>query len=413
MHAHAVSFTPRAPSLPLQKGLVAMVYSMNDILAKDVFLVESLDGTHESVNHLKAVVVLRPTIENVRLLVGHLREPKFAEYHLFFTNIVPQDILRKVADADHLGVVKTVQEAYTDYYAVNPDLFSLNLHGSLALSKPKAGYSAAEEAMLKRCTSSLLALLLSFKVKPYVRYLASSDAAASVAREVTGTIGGERELFTFQRTGGVPLLLILDRKEDPVTPLLTQWTYQAMVHELLPSGIKNNRVDTRHVQGVSKDLEEVVLSSVDDKFYHDNMYSNYGDLAAALKSMLDDYTRAQGAHSNISSIEDMQRFVDKYPELKSKGLAVGKHVALTGEIGKAVDAKRLMEVSELEQAVACTDAPLDQLRDITALLTGESAPGAPAVDAVEALRLLMLYTLRYEKTKPQQVAELRRLVSDR
>ena len=52
-----------------------------------------------------------------------------------------------------------------------------------------------------------------------------------------------------------PLLLVLDRREDPVTPLLTQWTYQAMVHELMPGGIKANTVDLRGVKGVSKDLE--------------------------------------------------------------------------------------------------------------------------------------------------------------
>ena len=35
--------------------------------------------------------------------------------------------------------------------------------------------------------------------------------------------------------------LILDRKDDAVTPLLTQWTYQAMVHQAV--GIRLNRVD--------------------------------------------------------------------------------------------------------------------------------------------------------------------------
>lgn len=29
------------------------------------------------------------------------------------------------------------------------------------------------------------------------------------------------------------MVLLLDRRDDPVTPLLTQWTYQAMVHELV------------------------------------------------------------------------------------------------------------------------------------------------------------------------------------
>ena len=57
------------------------------------------------------------------------------------------------------------------------------------------------------------------------------------------TTGKERELFDFgTRSAEVaPVVLLVDRKEDPVTPLLTQWTYQAMVHELL--GIQANRLN--------------------------------------------------------------------------------------------------------------------------------------------------------------------------
>ena len=36
----------------------------------------------------------------------------------------------------------------------------------------------------------------------------------------------------------------------------------------------------------------------------------------------------------------MQRFVDAYPELKAKGLAAGKHVALMGEIAQAIEQRR-------------------------------------------------------------------------
>lgn len=53
----------------------------------------------------------------------------------------------------------------------------------------------------------------------------------------------EAPLFDFRRAEGPMLLLVLDRADDPVTPLLLQWTYQAMVHELLT--ITNNRVDLR------------------------------------------------------------------------------------------------------------------------------------------------------------------------
>lgn len=67
------------------------------------------------------------------------------------------------------------------------------------------------------------------------------------------------QIFDFRRPGQggseAPTLLILDRKDDPLTPLLSQWTYQAMVHELL--GLNNNRVVLKDAPGITKDLEEV------------------------------------------------------------------------------------------------------------------------------------------------------------
>ena len=103
-------------------------------------------------------------------------------------------------------------------------------------------------------------------------------------------------------------------------------------------------------------------------------------------------------------------FVDKYPELRSKGLAVGKHVALMGEMSAAVDSKRLMELSEIEQNVACSDNPNDHLRDVQTFLT---SPNNGTVDPFDALRLFMIYALRYERARPDKVAELRRFVSER
>ena len=147
------------------KGIVSMVFSMGELLQRDVFLVETLDAKHEALGHLKAVCLLRPTPANVKELCRHLREPKFLEYHVFFTNILPQDMLRSLADADHLSVVKQVHECYADFFAQAPDLFSLSLSGSLGLSRPKELYAQADELNLKRCASGLVALLLSLKIK--------------------------------------------------------------------------------------------------------------------------------------------------------------------------------------------------------------------------------------------------------
>lgn len=68
----------------------------------------------------------------------------------------------------------------------------------------------------------------------------------------------ESSLFDFRLTQTPPLLLILDRRNDPVTPLLSQWTYQAMVHELI--GIQNGRVDLSNVPGIRPELKVNTLN---------------------------------------------------------------------------------------------------------------------------------------------------------
>lgn len=67
-----------------------------------------------------------------------------------------------------------------------------------------------------------------------------------------------------------------------------------------------------------------------------------------------------------------------------------------------------MEVSELEQNVACQDSPNDQFKAIVELVRTSGS----SLDPLDALRLLMLYTLRYERARPDKVTELRRAMID-
>ena len=193
------------------------------------------------------------------------------------------------------------------------------------------------------------------------------------------------------------LLLVLDRMDDPVTPLLSQWTYQAMVHELL--GLNNSRVILRHAPNVSRDLEEVVLSSCPghDDFFDRHRNSNFGELGEAIQDLLRDYqakTRGMDDVTNLRSIEEMQEFMERYPELRSRGHAVSKHVAIMGELARLVEVCNLMDVSAFEQDLACSDDQAGHLRSLMSRLD------SPDVKIPDKLRLGMLYALRYEDAVP-------------
>lgn len=360
-------------------GFVSMVYTQSQILQKEVFLFEKIDqANREVMGHLKAVCFLRPTEENIKLLKDELSSPKYGEYHIFFSNTLKNVLLEELAQADEHEVVKEVQEYFADYFAVNYDLFSFNLEGV-----------TFSDANLSRITDGIASVLLSLKKRPYVRYQKKSNLTYRVAQELTRRMSQETELFEFRRTDVPPLLLILDRRDDPVTPLLMQWTYQAMVHELLT--IFNNRVDMKNVPGIREELKEIVLSPESDPFFKQNMYANFGDLGVAVKTLVDEYQDKSKLTTNIQTIDDMKKFVESYPEFRKMAGNVSKHVAVMSELSRTMDARSLMDVSELEQELACNHNPSEAYTKVVNMVEN------PNINKWDKLKLVLLYSIRYEE----------------
>lgn len=180
-------------------------------------------------------------------------------------------------------------------------------------------------------------------------------------------------MFDFRLSQVPPLLLIVDRRNDPVTPLLSQWTYQAMVHELI--GIQNGRVDLSQapdvrpelkVRGavttsrlVLNDAQEITLTPSTDPFFASNCLATFGDLGQTLKNYVESYQSrsqsialASAGGNSLASISDMKRFIEEYPEFRKLGGNVSKHVALVGELSRLVAKQKLLETGEVEQGLA-------------------------------------------------------------
>ena len=171
---------------------------------------------------------------------------------LDFSNVVRKSSLERLAEADDHEVVRVVQEHFADYLVVNPDVFTLDLNYP-RMKIWGNGPELWDARALERATEGLMAVLLSLKKKPLIRYEKNSLMAKKLATEVRYRMRQGEQLFDFRKTDTLPILLVVDRRDDPVTPLLTQWTYQAMVHELL--GIRNGRVDLSHIPDVRPELK--------------------------------------------------------------------------------------------------------------------------------------------------------------
>lgn len=319
---------------------------------------------------------------------------------------MPKNSIEQLAEADQHQLVQTVQvckrltqEFFSDYVPVTSSLFSLNEH-----VPPHALWGTAlsqwDPDAFELHSAGLMALLLSLKKKPVVRYERMSALAKKLAEDVVyQTTSAQAQLFDFRRTDVPPLLLILDRRNDPVTPLLTQWTYQAMVHELI--GIHNGRTQ---LPGQAGKKEEIVLSVDNDPFFAANLYDNFGDLGASIKQYVTQFQSRSSSTSSIETIQDMKRFVEEYPEFQRLRGNVAKHVALLSELSRIVGERDLLQVSELEQSLASNESHSADLRNVQNLL-------ASSIDHDAKLRLAILYALRYQKWSGNQIdAVVRQLI---
>lgn len=134
------------------------------------------------------------------------------------------------------------------------------------------------------------------------------------------------------------------------------------------------------------------------------MYLNFGDLGGNIKDYVDQYQHKTKSNMNIESIADMKRFVEEYPEFRRLSGNVSKHVTLVGELSRRVEKDNLLEVSELEQSLACNDSHATDLKTIQRLLQS-NIPGE------NKARLVALYSLRYSNHPNNAISVLLDLLS--
>jgi len=137
------------------------------------------------------------------------------------------------------------------------------------LFSPEAKESANEQHLI---AEKLVTVCATLKEYPVIRYQAGKDGAAgglshSIARLVDDKLNklmkGSEEFNNSVNPNNRSTLLILDRSVDPIAPLLHEFTYQAMIHDLL----QQSNSDTFTYQTTRNDGSQtgktVLLSELD------------------------------------------------------------------------------------------------------------------------------------------------------
>lgn len=360
--------------------IISMSYTQSQLLQNDIVLVELIENQTnlKAMKHLNCIVYIKPTQDSIRYLIKELHNPHFSKYELFTNNTLNKNQLEALAEADEFEVIELVLEIFQDYLIVNNNLFTINV-------------SNQENNIIEE-SNSLASLLLSLKKCPIIKYEPSSIELKKLSSEILYNINSNSNNNLFEdlnKSSDIPpVLLLLDRKNDPITPLILPWTYQSMVHELI--GINKNMVELRETK------EPIILSESQDTFFKQSMYLNYGDLTDKFQEYVEEYKK-QTKQSSIENLKtqnltELKKVLTRFPEFKKLLNNILKHLNLISELDTQISHQGLWEVSELQQTIICN---LENQQIIKTRLL--ETLDKPAISTENKVKLVLLYAAKFDQ----------------
>jgi len=298
--------------------------------------------------------------------------------------------------------IQSIQEVYLDYYIMNANLFHLGIESSLNLSfLEEKLWQRYEYITFNRIVQGIISACLSNRLFPVIKCVKNSTISKRIAIEVTEFFEHNNEFIrrecSREQNG---LLFIYDRREDPITPLLNQWTYQSMLHELL--GINNNIVELKHEGGKT---EKFTLSDFDDKFFKQNLNNEFDVVADEIKNVVEKLNKeSESIDKKVDTVDDLKRFIDKLPEKKKESTEITKHTNLFYELSEIVQNRKLFELSALEQDLACYDNKKDHYNKIVNIIKDIK------FSRLDKAKLFLLFCFRYEDDS--SVENLKKIMED-
>ena len=286
--------------------------------------------------------------------------------------------------------IKTIQEVYFDYYVINSNVFHLNIEScisNLAMTNENE-WNNYDISIFNRICEGLISICLSNRMNPIIKSVRNSKILQKISQKITKFFN-ENYDFIRKECGTVQngILFLYDRKEDPVTPLINQWTYQAQLHEII--GIKNNililKDNNKEEQHVLSDVESI------DKFFSKNMNSDYGQVANEVQNAANKLKNENSLlNKSENSIEELRKMIESLPERKKESMSITKHYKLFFALSEYVTKHKLMELSPLEQEISVNDDKKNQLNQINNILSDVN------ISSLDKAKIYLLYVFRYE-----------------
>lgn len=420
--------------------VLSSVCKMSELLEENIHLVENITMKTEPkpgaepeylrrqpLPALPALYFITPTVESVNRLISDFRDkkrPMYAAAHLFFSSRLPDTLLMKLKNSPAIGRVASFKEVNLELACIESNAFVLDApHALPALFAPDEAPSQTEAKLQEqhRLANMLATLCAQLGERPHIRHC-NRPVATSVSRILhdkleemsrPGFFGpGTTFPSRVQSDAERPLLLVLDRSFDALSPLLHEFTYQAMVHDLLP--LEGERYRHHYVGSQDQQLSKEVLLNDTDPLWTRLRALHIADLSQLLHHEFTEFVKAHpeaakltkqgGGQRDLKGMSEGLRGMPKFQETSAR---YSLHTGITQALMRKYAEASLESIATLEQNMATGEdsggrAFKTALPELRAVLERADLLLSPE----DKLRLLMIYMITQDGIRQDERRQL-------
>ncbi|EYB29742.1 hypothetical protein FG05_09686 [Fusarium graminearum] len=389
------------------KKIIDNVVKEDDILNNNIATIERIENRREQNPEMDAIYILSPEAFAVECLLADFEMRRYRSFYLVWTGLLDPSLRRKIDDFPGARQLRAgFQTMFVDFLPRESHLVTLRDPWSFPMLYHPA-CNAIVPTHMKGLAQKIAGLCITLGEYPKVRYYKPQGAlhdASVLCSHLARFVQEELDAYAQWDTNFPPpsqrpqaTLVITDRSMDLMAPLVHEFSYQAMAHDLLP--IKDgDKVTYRTIinEGTPEAQEKDMELTDKDKIWVDNRHRHMKDtidkLMGDFQKFLQQnphFTNENADTTNLNTIRDMLAGLPQFQEMKE---AYSLHLTMAQECMNIFQKHKLMDISSIEQTLASGldedfKRPKNVLEMVVPLLDDE------AVSLPDRLRLIVLFIL--------------------
>jgi len=341
---------------------------MYDIMEQQVSVVESLEKKRARFPDMAAIYLLEPSKDSIGRLLAEYADKTKVLYgkavFVYFLGPVHKNLMAELKQCKQLlKRLKGMAEVNTNFLVKENRAFTLDMfHPFAAMYRSNSLEIVAAEKLVTVCAT--------LNEYPFIRYDQQSQTCSSLAsifKLKMDRFVGSNPGWWYHGSGNCPYhgvekdrstLLLLDRKSDCLTPLMHDFTYQAMVNDLL--NIYGDKITYKAESQENPQIKEdkdVLLNDKDKLWVEmrgEHIAKVIEELSGRIREVVNSSTsnvsrNKKGSNMSLAQLASALKELPEYREVMSK---LSQHMNIAHECMDKLKRDNLLDLGDVEQTFA-------------------------------------------------------------